>query len=85
MDKNLKPADIRRLASLELNLLHYSRAFPSGALEGAQLDVSTPVYDLNGELLFHRFPIVKNDTSSGYADVAAHVALGAPLLAVAKR
>ncbi len=83
MDKNLKPADIRRLASLELNLLHYSRAFPSGALEGARLDVSTPVYDLNGELLFHRFPIVKNDTSSGYADVAAHVALGAPLLAVA--
>jgi hypothetical protein len=83
MDKNLKPVEIGTLASIELNLLHYSRAFPSATLEGARLDVSTPIYDLNGELLFLRFPLMKDDTPVGYADVAAHAALGAPLLAVA--
>jgi hypothetical protein len=83
MDRNLDAGEVRRLASLELNLLNYSRAFPLGSLEGARLDVSTPIYDLNGELLFHRLPIQKNDSPWGYADVAAHTALGAPLLAVA--
>lgn len=83
MDKNLKSEEIRKLASLELNLLNYSRAFPSGMLEGARLDVGTPVYDLNGELLFHRVALVKNETLHGYVDVGAHPALGAPLLAAA--
>jgi hypothetical protein len=80
---NLKPVEINRLAWLELNLLHYSRSLGPVNLEGARLETSTPVYDSNGELLFHRFPLVHGDTSAGYADVAAHTALGAPLLAVA--
>jgi hypothetical protein len=83
VDKKVKPFDIRKIASLELNVLNYSRAFPSGVLEGALLDVGTPVYDLNGELLFYRIPLVKNKTLHGYADAAAHAALGALLLAVA--
>jgi len=83
MNRNVNPEDIRKLASVELNLLNYARAFPSGTLEGARLDVGTPVYDVNGELLFHRIPILKNEMSSGYADIAAHTALGAPLLAMA--
>jgi hypothetical protein len=52
------------------------------SLDGARLDVSTPVYDVNGELLFHRFPIVRG-VSNGYADIAVHPAMGSPLLAVA--
>lgn len=83
VDKNLKPEQIGRLASLELNLLNFSRAFPPDTLEGARLDVGTPIYDLNGELLFNRIPLVKNGVSRGYVDTAAHAALGGPLLAVA--
>ncbi len=41
------------------------------------------MYDPNGELLFLRFPIAKNDISCSYADVAAYMVLGALLLAVA--
>jgi hypothetical protein len=83
MDKNLKHAEVHRLASLELNLLNYSRSLPPTVLENARLDAGTPVYDPNGEVLFVRFPLLQNGVSSGYADVAAHTALGAPLLAVA--
>jgi hypothetical protein len=83
MDKNLNPIDVKRLAWVELNLLNYSGSFPQAALEGAELHGSTPVHDLNGEVLFHRFPIFQNDVSIGSADVAAHTAFGAPLLAVA--
>jgi len=83
MAKTLNPIDVKRLAWIELNLLHYSGAFPQAALEGAQLHRSTPVHDLNGQVLFHRFPILRLELSIGYADVAAHTAFGAPLLAVA--
>jgi len=83
MDKNLKHAEIHRLASLELNLLNYSRSLPPAALEDARLEAGTPVYDPNGDVLFVRFPILKNGISSGFADIAAHTALGAPLLSVA--
>jgi hypothetical protein len=82
MDQNLKPTEIKRLASLELNLLNYARALPPGVLEGARLDTSTPIYDTNGEVLLHRFPLTQNGVSVGYADVAAHTAFGGPLLAV---
>jgi Peptidase_C39 like family len=81
MDQSLKPGEIKRLASLELNLLNYSRALPPEALEGVRLDASTPIYDTNGELLFHRFPFNQDGAPVGYADIAANTAFGAPLLA----
>jgi hypothetical protein len=34
-------------------------------------------------MLFHRFPLTREGDSLGYADIAAHTAFGAPLLAVA--
>ncbi len=82
VDQNLKPTEIKRLASLELNLLNYSGALPPTALEGVRLDTSTPVHDTNGELLFYRFPLTAEGVPAGYADVAAHTAFSAPLLAV---
>jgi hypothetical protein len=82
MDAQLPHADINRWASMELNLLHYSGALPAHVLEGAQLAASTPVHDLHGQVLFHRFPLVHDGVVTGYADVAAHTAFGAPLLAV---
>jgi hypothetical protein len=69
----------RALAWIELNMLNYADVVP---LEGAVMDRDpTDVYDLNGELLFQRFPI---DLPQGtaFADIAADPRLGAPLVAV---
>ncbi len=54
------------------------------AYEGARigLEAATPVYDLNGELLFLRTPVQKGRALRGYADMAMHHAFGEPLLAL---
>jgi hypothetical protein len=39
------------------------------------------VYDLSDELLFHRFLVSRRGGVRGFADVAAHPAVGAPLMA----
>lgn len=83
LKKNLEPTEINRIACLELNLLNYSRSLERTSLEGAHLGTGTPVYDPNGEVLFHRFPLIRGGVSAGYSDIAAHTALGMPLLAVA--
>lgn len=76
--------DARRIAGLEVNALRFLEALPAGEYEGARIaSRGTPVYDLNGELLFYRFPVTKRGARPAYADVAAHPALGAPFLAVA--
>jgi hypothetical protein len=84
MDEAIKPSEVQRIGGLELNLLNYVRALPKTDFEGARLDTGTPIYDVNGELLFYRTPIVgPNDAQTGYADFAAHTVFGAPLLGVA--
>jgi hypothetical protein len=73
---------VRRLAGLELNALLATGVLPPDLFDGARVArAGTEVYDLNGELLFHRIPVVRGRERTGYADVAAHPALGAPLLA----
>lgn len=44
---------------------------------------ATTIYDLNGEELFARVPIVARDESQSYVDVALQGALGEPLLGIA--
>src|SRR5512140_3648398 len=76
-----KQKDARRIALLELNALAASGAW--GQLDAAGLRVvarGTPIYDLNGELLFHRFALRKGDLP-GWADVAASPAFASPLIA----
>jgi hypothetical protein len=76
-------SDARRLAGLELNALRFVDAIPEASFEGARIAAAgTPVYDLNGELLLYRFPVAKRGAAPGFVDVAAHPALGAPLVAV---
>jgi len=75
-----KSGNVQRIASLELNLLNYSKAV---VLDGARLGAATPVYDVNGEELFHRIALLRSGIPQGYADVAVHPAMGSPLLAVA--
>ncbi len=75
--------EARRLAGLELNALRFVEALPAAPFEGARLAAAgTPVYDLSGELLFYRFPLSKRGATPGFADGAAHPAIGAPLMAV---
>src|SRR5688500_10806090 len=77
------PASSARLAGLELNVLNAAGGFPPGLLDGCKVGAAaTPVHDLNGEVLFHRIPLQKGKEQAAYADIAAHPALGGPLLAV---
>jgi hypothetical protein len=83
MAEKLNPTDVRKLASIELNLLNLAGALPANVLEGARLERGTPIHDPNGEVLFFRFPLVRSEVAAGYADAAAHAVFGTPLLAVA--
>jgi hypothetical protein len=83
MAAGIKLRDARRLAALELNALFLAGAMPESVFEGAGVATAgTPIHDLNGEVLFYRFPLTRGRTQVAYADAAAHTALGAPLLAV---
>src|SRR5688572_6390315 len=68
------------LAWAELNLLNAAHALPT-ALDGARFGPATPIYDLNGEELYLRFPLLKGNQGLGYADTASNSAFGAVLLA----
>lgn len=79
----LKSADARRLAGLEINALTIAGTLPSTAFDGTRIHrTATPVYDVNGELLFHRIPVARGNKRVGFSDLAANEALGGPLLAV---
>lgn len=82
MPERLPPNDVTRIAAIELSALRLADVLPPEPFEGAALpSEGTPVYDLNGELLFHRVPIVTGDDPAAYADVAVHPAVGGPLIA----
>lgn len=71
---------VRQIAGFELNALNFSRILPE-ILEGARIKAaSTPIYDINGTVLFQRFSLNRGKNSVGYADVAANEILGEPLL-----
>lgn len=78
----LKPDQITRLAILELNALAFAQVLPVSLEKAKIADAGTPVYDLNGTVLFHRIPIMRGRTSIGYADIGVQEALGETLLAV---
>ncbi len=74
--------DVRRLAGLELNALTVAGALPTAEFEGTRIHpTASPIYDLNGELLFYRIPVARGSRREGFTDIAAHDALGGPLLA----
>ncbi len=66
--------------ALELNALHSTGAI-GDALEAARIGTGTPIYDLNGELLYERIPL-SGRRGAGYADIAFHPAMGGVLMAV---
>ena len=81
MNTHIISSMIKRLAGLELNELLYMRALPLDLFEGARITSSgTPIYDINGEVLFHRIPLRKARKSIGYADIAVNSNLGSLFL-----
>lgn len=75
------PDDEQRIrVAIELNALNATGAI-GDALEGAAIGTGTPIYDLNGTLLYERIPLT-GDGVAGYADVAIHSTIGAVLMAV---
>jgi hypothetical protein len=72
----------QKIAGLELNALRLAGTLGE-EFEKVRVPASgTPIYDINGTLLFNRLPLGRGQTSMGYADVAIEPALGEPLLAV---
>jgi hypothetical protein len=77
------PGQARRLAGYELSGLTFANVLPVELLQGSRVPSSaTPIYDLNGDLLFYRYPVIKGRSRVAYADIAASPAFSEPLLAV---
>ena len=74
---------IQRLAGFELNALRAAEVLGEEFEKLRAPRTGTPVYDINGMLLFYRLPLTRGRTFSGYADIAVDEALAEPLLAVA--
>jgi peptidase C39-like protein len=72
---------IKRIAGLELNALNFTQTVPDVLERGRIRSAGTPVYDINGTVLFNRVPIMRGRSSVGYADIGNNEALGEPLLA----
>lgn len=77
----LPAAQIQRIAGLELNALRAAEVLGEEYERVSVPARGTPVYDVNGELLFHRLPLSRGRTRAGYVDLAVHEALAEPLLA----
>jgi hypothetical protein len=78
----LSSDQVMRVAGLELNAAHFAGIMPE-ALERTRItSAGTPVFDINGTLLFYRVPIVRGRERIGYADIGVHEVLAEPLLAV---
>ncbi len=74
--------ELYRLAAVELAHARLIGLLPD-RFEGASIEPNaTPVFDINGEELFYRVPIMGKDGSDGYVDIGVHPAFGETLLAV---
>ena len=81
MPEFIAKESIPQIAGLELNGLRAANVLPGRIFERAKItSAGTPIYDLNGELLFYRTPVRRGDRRVAFADVAANPALGGPLL-----
>jgi hypothetical protein len=73
----------RRLAGYELTALLVAGALPLYVFQKGRIQTrSTSIYDINGQVLFYRFPLSRGRTQLGFADVAASPAFPQPLLSV---
>lgn len=70
----------RRFAGFEINALYAAGTLGAQYEKVAVPKAGTPIYDLNGELLYYRLSLSRGKSVSGYCDLAANEAFGEPLL-----
>lgn len=70
-----------KVAGFELNALNYAEIIPRHVFENSRISDATPIYDVNGEILFHRFNL-KTREGLAFADVSLNSVFSSPLLAV---
>jgi hypothetical protein len=73
---------IQRIAGFEVNALRATEVLGEEFEKVSIPRSGTPIYDINGAILFYRLPLSRGREAFGYADVAADEALGEPLLAI---
>jgi len=79
----ISTATARILAGLELNTMVASGVLPSGSYNGVNIaPQGTMMYDITGERLFIRFPLMKNRVHFGVVDVACNTSFPAIILSV---
>jgi len=71
----------QRIAGLELNGLRATQVLGDEFENVSIPRQGTPIYDINGEVLFYRLPLKRGRTPVGYADIGVHEVLGEPLVA----
>lgn len=73
----------RRIAGIELNALAASGTLRPAHFRGAEVGrETTPIHDVNGEVLLHRVPIVRRRDQVAWVDIAVNEVLGDPLVGV---
>lgn len=80
MIKDTNPR-VHQLAWFELNLMRFVDLLPDCFERACISPLTTPVFDVNGEELFHRVPFAGPSGDCGYADISTNPAMGEPLLA----
>lgn len=74
---------IQRLAGFELNALRRADVLGPEFDKVRVPSLGTPVYDINGTVLFYRLPLKQGRSGfAGYTDIAGSEVLGEPLLSV---
>jgi hypothetical protein len=76
--------DVQQIVWAELNHMRLVGAI-GAEYDGAEIafDRSTSVFDINGDELFFRIPVIARSRTSGYVDFARAGAFGEPVIAVA--
>lgn len=72
---------VQRIAGFEMNALRAAEVIGEAYDKIGIPRQGTPIYDINGTLLFYRLPLKRGQTALGYADIASDESFGEPLLA----
>ena len=73
---------VQRIAGLELNALRVAGTLGEEYEKARVPAAGTPVFDLTGELLYYRLPLIRGRAQVAFADLAVSPIMGEPLLAV---
>lgn len=80
----LSVKEVQKLAGYELNALYSSKVLGRAYDRVNIPDKGTPIYDLNGTLLYYRLPLNRGRSFAGYVDMAAEKEMGGPIISTSE-